>query len=183
MRQLDEKKEGPSRRDALKTLATAAGAAAIAALPHHWEKPGFQVGMLPVFAQASPIVTLSNLAITLDAVDGCGLNSDLYTARADYNDPTGAVVSGSVLHFAALFQPSGISSSFGLPTPDIRGDGFAGTIGASVCIGFSSDTSVDLTITVKNANGGESNAVTHNLPNPTPLTELATDSEPAIAPR
>lgn len=42
-----------SRRDALKTLAAATGATALATLPGKWETPALEVGVLPAFAQSS----------------------------------------------------------------------------------------------------------------------------------
>ena len=42
-----------SRRDAMKILAAALGAAAVANLPSEWSKPGFEVGVLPAHAQTS----------------------------------------------------------------------------------------------------------------------------------
>jgi hypothetical protein len=53
----DQKAGGPalSRRDALKALAAAGGAAALSTVPNTWEKPMVQVGVLPALAQASPL--------------------------------------------------------------------------------------------------------------------------------
>ena len=42
-----------SRRDAMKLLAAAVGAATIANLPPEWIKPGLETGVLPVHAQTS----------------------------------------------------------------------------------------------------------------------------------
>ncbi len=42
-----------SRRDALKILTAATGAAALANLPTKWSKPGLDVGVLPAHAQTS----------------------------------------------------------------------------------------------------------------------------------
>ena len=43
-----------SRREALKTLAAATGAVALANLPNEWETPVIETGLLPAHAQVSP---------------------------------------------------------------------------------------------------------------------------------
>ena len=52
-----EEPETVSRRQALKTLAAATGAAALSSLPPRWVKPVVQSSTLPAFAQASPTPT------------------------------------------------------------------------------------------------------------------------------
>jgi hypothetical protein len=47
-----------SRRDALKILTAAAGAAALANLPPKWSKPSLEIGVLPAHAQTSTTHTL-----------------------------------------------------------------------------------------------------------------------------
>lgn len=48
-----------SRREALKLLAAATGAAALSTLPPAWSKPALQVGVLPAHAQTSLLHILS----------------------------------------------------------------------------------------------------------------------------
>ena len=43
-----------SRRDAMKILAAAAGATALANIPDRWTRPDMEVGVLPAHAQTSP---------------------------------------------------------------------------------------------------------------------------------
>lgn len=50
-------KQALSRRNALKTLAAAAGAMALSVVPDNWEKPVVEVGVLPAHAQASAAAT------------------------------------------------------------------------------------------------------------------------------
>lgn len=45
-----------SRRDAIKILTAAAGAATLANLPAQWSKPGFEMGVLPAHAQTSALL-------------------------------------------------------------------------------------------------------------------------------
>jgi hypothetical protein len=47
-----------SRRDAMKILAAAAGATALANLPEKWNRPELEVGVLPAHAQTSPLFDL-----------------------------------------------------------------------------------------------------------------------------
>lgn len=57
--------KGISRRDALRLLAAAAGAAAVSNLPGKWSTPQLMTGVLPVHAQGSPVsdclVVIKNL--------------------------------------------------------------------------------------------------------------------------
>jgi hypothetical protein len=48
-----------SRRDAIKVLAAAAGAATLANIPSKWSKPGLAVGVLPAHAATSSLHTLA----------------------------------------------------------------------------------------------------------------------------
>lgn len=49
----NSKRSNLSRRDALKTLAAAAGAASLSMLPERWQPPLVEVGALPAHAQTS----------------------------------------------------------------------------------------------------------------------------------
>jgi len=49
----DNTKRKISRRDAMKLLAAAVGAATVANLPAEWSKPGLEAGVLPAHAQTS----------------------------------------------------------------------------------------------------------------------------------
>src|SRR5688572_23142029 len=45
-----------SRRQALKALLAAGGAAGLSALPERWETPVLEIGLLPAHAQTSPSI-------------------------------------------------------------------------------------------------------------------------------
>ena len=46
-----------SRREALKLIAAATGALALASIPAEWTKPELRIGVLPAYAQTSPGMT------------------------------------------------------------------------------------------------------------------------------
>lgn len=69
----DNKHFTVSRRDALKTIAAATGAAALSTLPNRWESPVLETGALPAFAQASPHPFTNKIT----SVTFAGPNSDL----------------------------------------------------------------------------------------------------------
>lgn len=56
-----------SRRDAIKILTAAVGAAALANIPAKWSKPGLETGVLPVHAQTS--MTTHTLAAGADQLN------------------------------------------------------------------------------------------------------------------
>lgn len=63
-----------SRRDAIKVLAAAAGASALANLPSKWTKPELTTGVLPVHAQTSVSHTL---AVGADQTDSYCFDTNL----------------------------------------------------------------------------------------------------------
>ncbi len=88
----DSKTNKISRRDALKILTAATGAAALANLPSKWSKPGLEVGVLPAHAQTSVLHIL------------------LPPAEAELIPPDSACYHGQQVRFTAEIAP---------PTPGI----------------------------------------------------------------
>jgi len=163
----EQKKEQPilSRREALKTLAAASGAATLSLLPQHWEKPVIEVGTLPAHAQASPSLTISNLSETFTGVNNCATSAGLgsrSTVRFDYNDPQGQVGAGTEVHEQTTFSPSGLTNSaiYTGSALTISGDGFTGTISYEPCTRFNGDTSVTTTVSIRTADGRISETAT-----------------------
>jgi hypothetical protein len=168
-------KEGQSlsRRDALKTLAALGGAATFSVLPNKWETPVVKIGSLPAFAQATPSpVTISNASASArqGACDpGGGQNGDLFTINVTYADQDGQITANQAKLRATLqFMPSGSTNTdeVTLQSINISGDASNGTISVPLCLGFGSDTSVQVTIFVTNANGSESNSLNVTISNP-----------------
>ncbi len=103
-----------SRRDALKILTAATGAAALANLPPKWSKPGVEVGVLPAHAQTSVLHVLQDPppAELLDSPDACfdGQNVGL---TAVISPPT----AGILLQYALAYVVTGAGGSITAPVP------------------------------------------------------------------
>lgn len=103
-----------SRRDALKILAAAAGAAALANLPPTWSKPGVEVGVLPAHAQTSIGHVLQDPppAELLDSPDACydGQNVGL---TAVISPPT----AGILLRYVLTYTVTGPDGAITVPVP------------------------------------------------------------------
>jgi hypothetical protein len=134
-----------SRRDAIKILAAAAGATALANLPVKWETPDLEVGVLPAHAQTSP---------------------GLYTLIAGQSDPNAnfcfslvstaiisPVAAGIPLHYAITLSPGLAIISPATPTGTVLTNG-SGIVSLSI--------DVDTT----NFNVGDTVSVTWSFENP-----------------
>ncbi len=127
--QIECQEENPineGRRRLLTMLAASGGAiAASMVLPGKWVKPVVDWGVLPVHAQVSPTIVLSNLQI---GPSGGGFDATFF-----YNDGAGQVSSSANL-FASI-TPCGELSFSGQPISSIpgasilNGTGFMGVIG------------------------------------------------------
>lgn len=88
-----------SRRRLLKAIAATGGAvAASTLLPGKWTKPVVEVGVLPLHAQVSPLLTISDFQVQ-------SLGGILYGANFDYDDEDGEVGYSARLHFEAIPLP------------------------------------------------------------------------------
>lgn len=168
-----EKKDGVSRRDALKVLAATAGAVTLSILPDQWEKPVIEVGALPVHAQGSPTgqVTISNLAITFTGLNDCtilGLTGSSNDLSFDYEDSSGRIVSGAVVRFGTDFDTN-LPSNIDIDNPivDVSGDASSGTITLTpLCAAFGSSNSLSVEVQLVNADGDIGNRLQITVPRP-----------------
>lgn len=96
-----------TRRDLLKILAASGGALAAAAfLPARWSKPLVAAGVLPVHAQSTTQLSISNLIVDHEY-------PGFSVVTFSYADPLGEVTSSGILYAELL--PCEISLSDGLP--------------------------------------------------------------------
>lgn len=148
----DKTQKNISRRDAMKILAAAAGATALANLPGKWNTPDLEVGMLPVHAQTS---------------------GGLYTLVAGQSDPNAnfcfplistafisPVASGIPLHY--VITPSAgvtISSPVAL-TGTVSTDG-SGMASLSITVNFFNNVgdTVSVTWSFENPSDGTNSGV------------------------
>lgn len=104
-----------SRRDALKLLAAATGAAAISNLPPAWSKPELQVGVLPAHAQTS-ILHVLGTPVAPEEIDlGQSYCWDGIIIRF-----TAAIIPptpGILLQYALIYDASGPGGSITVPNP------------------------------------------------------------------
>lgn len=174
MTDLTNHKNNPplSRRDALKTLAAIGGGIVFSTLPKDWETPMIVVGKLPVFAQGSPVgPTLMNPSVSgpLGSCDpGGGLTGSVFIVSSDYTDPDGDVLVNQARVWVTIGFPSGLSTSqeVALGPTNISGNGFTGAINAALCIDFSSDPNVAVTLVLIDAAGLEGSPVTVQIDRP-----------------
>lgn len=110
----DSKPNKISRRDAIKILTAAAGAAALANLPSQWSKPGLEVGVLPAHAQTSVLRVLQPppAAVLIPPVSACYDGQEvLLTALISPPD------SGILLQYALSYVVTGPGGSITSPAP------------------------------------------------------------------
>lgn len=155
MSQERRKDKSLARRDALKALAAATGAVALAGLPKDWETPVVGVGALPAHAQVSCGLIISNVAVSREEL--------FYAVSFDYDDLLGDVSLNTLVRFEVTSQPSGITQSSEEPISDfvlgiVGGDGSSGTITVSLFVFTGSGgTSADVLVSIRTSNGCRSN--------------------------
>lgn len=113
--------------------------------------------------------TISNFAVTLVSVNSCSVNGttgNSFKGTFSFTDPSGNQVSGDVVE-NYVFHPSNSSGSFDVAVPSSQATVSNGTITLpTVCIVFGTNASMDLTISLLNATGNQSNTLTANIPKP-----------------
>lgn len=181
-----------SRREALKNLAAITGAVSLAILPHRWEKPIIEVGVLPVHAQGSPVsqptaipitVAISNLSKNFTGLNDCTTPAGTGSSNNlsfDYTDPSNRVTSGSVIRFGSNFDTD-VPSSIGINDSliSVSGNASSGTIILSpICTRFGSENSITNEVQLVNADGIESNKLQITVPKP-PGAQDTGDGGPA----
>ena len=104
-----------SRRDALKILAAATGAAALANLPPEWSKPQLQTGILPAHAQTSILHVLSTPVAPQEIYLSPSYCYDgiIYRFTAAITPPT----PGILLQYSLTYVASGAPGSIIVPSP------------------------------------------------------------------
>jgi len=150
-----------ARRDALKALAAATGAVALAGLPKEWETPAIEVGALPAHAQVSCGLVISNVDVSREEL--------FYAVSFDYDDALGDVGLDTVVRFEVTSQPAGITQSSEDPISDfvlgiVGGDGSTGTITVSLPVYTGSGgTSADVVVSIRTSNGCWSNELSFTI--------------------
>ena len=117
--------------------------------------------------------TLSNLQVPLvqlnDATN-CTLAdqrvASLFNIVFNYTDPDGDVTTGTTALVTFTFSPSNTTGSFRVTSPGITGDGAQGTITLGICLVFSDDTSVRVTVSITDAGNRVSNATSVAIQKP-----------------
>lgn len=169
-----------SRRQLLKALAATSGAVVAAQLPTEWAKPVVEVGILPAHAQASAVVTLSNLQKTFTGLNDCTTSQGSGSSNIvsfDYNDPLGNLAEGSTVLFTTNFMTSVPAELdiFNLPGVTVVGDAFQGTISIQLCTRFGDNTTATNQVQIRNAQGQLSNIETITVSAPLGAEESAGD--------
>lgn len=103
-----------SRRDALKILTAATGAAALANLPSKWSKPSVEVGVLPVHAQTSVVHALQDSppAVLIPPGNAC-FDGQEVGLTAVISPPT----AGILLRYDLTYTVTGPDGSITAPVP------------------------------------------------------------------
>jgi hypothetical protein len=104
-----------SRREALKLLAAATGAAALSTLPPTWSKPDLQIGVLPAHAQTSLLHILSTFFFPEEVDPGRSYCYDGMIVRftAIITPPT----TGILLQYSLTYNVTGAPGSITSPSP------------------------------------------------------------------
>lgn len=181
----NDKQDVTTRRAFLKTLAATGGAVLLTNMPGKWEKPMVQIGTLPAFAQTS-FVVISNLTAS-DRQGPCdpggGQTGDLYTVSMDYDGvPNSVVAEQTRLRATFEFSPSNTveTNEVTLAAINITGDGANGRIVVPVCIGFSGDDSVKITVSLGSPAGAQSNQQSVTIAAPDTGGEPANGQSPTV---
>ena len=134
-----------SRRDAMKILAAATGAAALATIPDKWIKPGLEVGVLPAHAQTSSSLVAGASLETSDC------NPTLTSTATPLPPPR----TGVVLRYLITFTGAG---SVSVPLTGTETTNAAGVATLLLTIAFAGGDSVTVTWTFENPADGTGSA-------------------------
>ena len=92
---MTEQNKKLSRRDAIKLIGAAAGAAALANLPSKWSKPEVINGVLPAHAQTSAVCVDYALTVEVLSTDGTGAHVQWFTyvdVELDWDGTAGSIL-------------------------------------------------------------------------------------------
>jgi hypothetical protein len=106
------------------------------------------------------LVTLNDTSFCAGAPFSPESPGSEFAARFDYTDPDGDVTASAGVTLSFLFSPSGSTATFELPFRDIVGTPAAGSVDGRFCYRFGTESSVDSTLTLRDAAGNVSNALT-----------------------
>ena len=127
------------------------------------------VAVTAVLFSGSPSPVLSNMLQPEFVRVGCvdGYTGSSYYYRAEYVDLTGDVSNSAVVRVDLQFSNGGTDSYVSDPFFNtITGDGFSGTVTAFNCLSFGSSNWVDVTLTIQDDAGNQSNPVTSRAYDP-----------------
>lgn len=118
---------------------------------------------------------LSNFSYTVEELnlEECppsGLqNSTLFRWTIDYDDVNGDVVAPLRMLWGTSFTPSGIAKAAYLVLPAeaiVDGDGYSGTIAQTQCVRFVEESSIDITVSILDEEGNQSESSTLHIVRP-----------------
>ena len=138
-----------SRRDAVKLLGVAVGAAALSGLPSKWNKPALAASELPAHAQTSVVAY---------AID-CGGNGNIPAVAAFTFFPTAGITSrmaGVVIDYTVTLTGLLVSASPLSGSMTTGGNGIAQGAGINLSKGIPGNT---ITVTYRSANGAPCTSV------------------------
>lgn len=162
------------RREALRLVAAATGAATLSALPNGWEKPQVAVGAVPAKAQDASglFIDQASLVLTADENDGSGHdNANLLTyivrIEFDYVNAVGGVALMDVkFDWENAAGTDGGSGPTPSPTVHVQvpdPDGTDGHIDHTVAGVIAGGESADVSIFIRDGSGQTSNTVTGSV--------------------
>jgi hypothetical protein len=90
-----------------------------------------------------------------------------FLIELDYDDPDGDVTAADTIVTESFrFVPNGTVGAFETGPSAVLGDGFSGTVQYIACTSFGTNTGVERTVTIRDAGGRRSNALTVTSPKP-----------------
>lgn len=140
---------------------------------------------------ADPTPRLSNFGYTVEELnmESCppaGLEgSTLFRWTVDYDDTDGDVEAPIVMSWSSSFYPSGITKAAVIALPAaavVQGDGFGGTIAQTQCIRFVNEERVDVTVSILDAEGHQSEIATLRIDKPAGALSPRAGGTPRVEP-
>lgn len=142
-----------SRRDAMKVLAAAAGATALANLPRKWDTPDLEIGVLPAHAQTSP-------GLYMLVVGQSDLNANFCFSLVS-TAVISPVATGIPLHYAIALSPGLAITAPAASTGTVSTDG-TGTASLSIDVDintFNVGSTVNVTWSFENPSDGTNSGI------------------------
>ncbi len=163
MQKLDRAGAGAPFRHRLRLVA---GLSAALSLASCGDGPAEPVSQLPVLSNFSYTVE----ALNLESCPPSGLaNASRIRWNIDFEDPDGDVAPPVLTEWSSSFSPSGTTKAALLLIPAgaiVREDDFSGTISQTQCVRFGEQESMDITLSIYDAEGHSSNPRTLRIERP-----------------